>query len=388
MKIVISEEQYKKIIYEQIQLDENRVEYLKDKFVNSDKIEPELFDEIVNADPTTEKKYLQWLLNQYIKVQSSEREKELFFEDLYKMTEYLQLFDRLKNNFINTDINQYKNYRDFFKNAVEVEKTLSGKNISAGVPLDDIIKSLYIGEVAGYKVYKLPKGRTDLLRASRALSADTKWCTKNTDEFKKYISEDSLYIFTNGEDKYQFHSASNQFMDKYDIEVDFEPTENEKLFKQFLLYLIEKDNVKVPTDIKINVGISLTNEEKVRYLIKLFSHIYRTSIHYENSYYTMSWDEIKNFYVLPNDNAGYFYENNRTITKNFHDKFIKYFISEDNEIKELQKKYYNVNSKYFLNSSELVNFNKKANQIRNDTNKKIEKDMFDLFEKYMNPKGI
>ena len=73
--------------------------------------------------------------------------------------------------------------------------------------------------VDGFSVYKIPQGRTDLYGVSCELGSGSEWCTSTGNSrnyFDDYISNDDLYIFIKGNEKYQFHYESNQFMDKND----------------------------------------------------------------------------------------------------------------------------------------------------------------------------
>ena len=89
------------------------------------------------------------------------------------------------------------------------------------MPRSDKFAELYIGDVDGFQVYKLPKGRKDLYGASKALGS-IDWCTANTEQrrdFDNYIRKDDLFIFIKGSEKYQFHYSDKQFMDKDDQSV-------------------------------------------------------------------------------------------------------------------------------------------------------------------------
>jgi len=255
MKITITEQQYRKLI---VLNEQNRTEILKDKFVNSGKLTPEVFDKLIEGDPTNNKVYLQWIINQYVKIKNDKREEELFIEDLYKMNEYLELFDRLKNRFTYKDINQYKNYKDFIDNAINIKNSLSDKDLASGITKDDKTKEYQIGEVNGFKVYKIPKGRNDLYWISCLLGTGTEWCTatnKTNEGFERYIKDGSLYIFIKGKEKYEFHYETDQFQDKDNKDIFGYENYNKELFISFFEFLKSKENIEIPISVKVITGM-------------------------------------------------------------------------------------------------------------------------------------
>ncbi len=94
---------------------EDRIEYLKNKYVVDGKLTTEQFNNIVQSDPTKNKIYVQWLLNKLNKENPPR-----FFEDLYKIKEYLDIFDRLKNKFKEKDINEYS-FEEFKNDAIRIK---------------------------------------------------------------------------------------------------------------------------------------------------------------------------------------------------------------------------------------------------------------------------
>lgn len=209
--------------YKNFFLNEGREEFLKNKHVESGKISPDLFDKIKDIDPTRNKMYLDWLCIQFIKneIEKDKVKLETFFEDAYKMTEYLKLFDRLKHKYPQSDIFRYT--LDTFKNAsVELKKSLNPEELESGLEKAQKYKEYWIGNAAGYSIYEIPKGRKDLHRMSCELGSGTEWCTatgKTDTHFSRYIEQGPLFIIIKGKDKYQFHYESSSFKDSKDLDI-------------------------------------------------------------------------------------------------------------------------------------------------------------------------
>ena len=142
-------------------------------------------------------------------------------EDLYKYNAYFKIFDRRKREYPFNDINQYKTTDDisqFITKSVEIaNKEKADPSQQKGVSKTDKYSEFKIGEVEGFTVYELPKGRKDLYGASCELGSGTEWCTatgKTRNHFDSYIQKGPLFIFISPSgEKYQFSYEGNQFMD-------------------------------------------------------------------------------------------------------------------------------------------------------------------------------
>ena len=223
-------------LLEQI-LEENRIEVLKQKFVDPEKVTQREFDRIVDADPTPNKAYTQWILTKFVKDIKSKDDQaalKLFFEDLYKIKDGLELFNRLKRRFTKQDINQYS-LEEFAKEAFELSQTLNTQELEKGKEKTEKYSELKLGNVDGFTVYKLPQGRQDLKPVACELGSGTNWCTADSrsNYYNTYNRKDPLFIFIKGGEKYQYHQQSGQFMDKQDRSVD----PNSPLIQNFLAFL-------------------------------------------------------------------------------------------------------------------------------------------------------
>ena len=243
----------------------------KDKEGN--KVKPKLtkqeFIELVNADPTTRVnnvdmetadskelakvkagKYVQWLIKNYL-TPTTERQpgdngydkevkqvKEVFMEDLYKVTEDLIKFERFKNKLPQDmrDINKltpsslYDAVKDF-----DLTLATTTKSERKSAPVHPGSKLLFDGPT--WRVIEIKdKGAVGKEAACfyGGNQQETRWCTSGPglSYFERYIKDGPLYVIYKSEDtdvspttglpkeRYQFHFPSNQFMDKDDRSVD------------------------------------------------------------------------------------------------------------------------------------------------------------------------
>ena len=198
-------------------LTEASIDQLQSQFVDTKKISQEDFDKI--KDATGGKgAYATWMTKKVA-------DKVLKGEDISKWKVYFQIFNRRKKDFKSPDIYDYTNQTDirqFIEKAIELRDE-EGKDPTKkkGVSKTDKFSDLKIGEVDGFDVYEIPKGRKDLYNTSCELGSGTEWCTATGNTsiyFKQYIDEGPLYIFMKpgSDEKYQFHFESGQFMDKDD----------------------------------------------------------------------------------------------------------------------------------------------------------------------------
>ena len=214
---------FKQFIIEQQLILEDRLDKIKETFKNKintdhdDYAEHKDSDKIVDhfasyADPTHNKQYTQWIVNRYN--QGNFRQ-----EDHPRIRETLANFERYRGRLDNKDINRYKSLSDV-EDALEphLGQAASGKEQkkqikSEGADLVHDDKDL------GVTVHHL---KTE--KAACAYGAGTKWCTagKNDNMFNSYNQDGPIHVIQHQGRKYQFHTASNQFMDEKDDSVKFE----------------------------------------------------------------------------------------------------------------------------------------------------------------------
>ena len=227
-------------ILEQI-VSEASIEQLQQQFVDTGKIEPEVFDEIVRA---TKGKgaYATWMIKRV-------EDGTIKGEDIYKYEDYIQIFDKQKRQFPSPDINAYKDersIRDFEAKAIEIREkgieqtggdAANASNLvsSQGIQELNSVGIKFLGVVDGYQCFEVPqslKGNTEAWKiyrkhlancSGREQGAKIEICTMaGQSHFDRYLSDGPYYVFFNlGDPKspYQFHYESNQYMDKNDRSV-------------------------------------------------------------------------------------------------------------------------------------------------------------------------
>jgi len=248
----------------------SRFEFIYDKYIKSENSEINLNDliKIIEADPTSNLpkdlnvdnfdsfdfnkikvgKYAQWIIKNYLTSNS----KNIFIEDLYKLNNDLNKFERFKNRLPqeHRDINQltpetlYDQVKDFSlektkatadekKEASKTYQHPGGEIVYKGSQwtVIEISDQGQLGKDAAcfYGGYHLePK------------NGETRWCTSSPglNFFDEYIKDGSLYViipnsptkFTSETEigvksglpalRYQFHFPSNQYMDPADRQID------------------------------------------------------------------------------------------------------------------------------------------------------------------------
>jgi hypothetical protein len=208
-------------------LNEGKIEDIQSKYYSD--METTTFHQIITADPTsitrngeTKKMgtYSKWLLKLF-------QDGKLLLEDLYKATEYLTMFDKLKAQKVVTgaeaDINRYSSLPDLFKYI-----KLIGGTGEASEDESYLLNDRYFinsGEAVVFhedERYLIVIPRT--FNASQFYAHGTEWCTKYPKMFKGYSERGDLYIIIdkrklNTDDvlrRMQFHFQSDQYMDILD----------------------------------------------------------------------------------------------------------------------------------------------------------------------------
>lgn len=183
-------------------------------------------------DPTNKKLYVQWMVRMYLKGE--------MLEDIDKLPEALNVFDKAKRQLDVKDINQYKTISDVLV-AVRPFKDVQGKSLGK-IKSDEIEPVITTGN---FKVF-IPK----TYKASCEYGAED-WCTagtsKNDSYFKQYTADGPLYIIYAGggenPKKFQMHYESNQFMNEDDkpvTQADIDFLSSFPKYKDFLNMMIKK----------------------------------------------------------------------------------------------------------------------------------------------------
>jgi len=178
------------------------------------------------ADPTPNKKYVLWIVRQFVK-------NDLKYEDINEFLQQdIQQFHELPKQRkqqldIETDINKYK-WQDLRKIADKLKNVDVDSESDAKLDykhIDDM-KVLYVGDMGQLII-------PETEAASCEIGSGTRWCTAGTQSdnmFDHYSKDGPLYVWIpakkmpekKSSNKYQFHFPSAQFMDENDEEINSE----------------------------------------------------------------------------------------------------------------------------------------------------------------------
>lgn len=195
---------------------ENRLDFIKSKNPTIDSSHDSLAQHrdagaIVDhfaekADPSSDKKYTQWIINQY-------KRKHIRQEDHPRVKEALSNFEKHKGKLESKDINGYSHIS-------YLENALTPHLGSAGSKKEE--KRLIKHEGADL-IHDGPNLTVHHLKTEKAAclyGANTKWCTaaRNGNMFDEYNRQGPIYAIQNKHtgEKHQFHFETDQFMDAKD----------------------------------------------------------------------------------------------------------------------------------------------------------------------------
>jgi len=208
-------------------------------------------NELIKKDPTSKiennqviktGKYSQWIVKQYLEDKTNR-----FFEDLYKITNDLKIFDKIKHKLPEDkrDINLIKTPFELY----ELIKPYRELDIRTKSEKKGDIETLYNDN--NYHIL-IPKTK----EAACTYGEGTRWCTASPGltYFESYTSRGPLYIIIHKKEeneKYQFHFEDNQFMDINDSSIDLKKyLEDNPIVKEvFKNKFIKEKNVKNLIDI-------------------------------------------------------------------------------------------------------------------------------------------
>lgn len=251
---------------------QKRLDFLKNQF---SKIDADEFQQIVDCDPTPEKKYASWLLKLYSK-------SNLKLSELNVVKDSLNTFHSIKNEISENlrDINRFESLSSFYfainswliKRFSENEKYISHLKNGADVVFEN-------EDISIFKILSF--------EGSVHYGSNTSWCTLKLDTFTSYASKGNLYIVIPKTEKYQkyfgkksqFHFEKNEIRNNGNTEIDlkkiickntelFEPfkkIESIKNSKFYNFFCIEECTVEEKIQSIENYGFEMLN------FIKIFS---------------------------------------------------------------------------------------------------------------------
>jgi hypothetical protein len=234
-----------------------------------EKVSEEDFNEIVKADsfskPNFLSPYAKWMITRYI-------QNHIKLEDLPAFTEYIQTYQRYKDNYKNVDWNQLKTKDDLF-NIVKDDLAYSRAKVGSVNLCEPIDGAEKFYEDDKWCII-IPKTEYSACYYGR----NTEWCTawgeKSFDErhkgktsrFEGHNNQGPLYVIinkNNQNEKYQFHFESNQFKGVNDKEIG----KNSTVFKE-LINIFSKDEILNKLTVLTKNKVLSLNGNIAEYILK------------------------------------------------------------------------------------------------------------------------
>ena len=228
---------------------ENRIDFLKDKYIPLikelfPKFNPETTFNFIKdkIDPTNNKKYLQWFLNEIFKLDKRVILRAIT-EDKEKWNQYLSIYDKVKPKLEQQlrDINKLslEQLKDIALQYKDKQEEILTKN-------DYLEKKYKIKDDGIFEAYLFKTSTEKDFKMYQLVSTNTEWCTRpNYSTFVDYINRSPLFVFINKQNrslKYQFHFDSMQFMDKNDKAIDFDKI-NSEIYSTYVFKLGIRDSL-------------------------------------------------------------------------------------------------------------------------------------------------
>lgn len=117
-------------------LNESRVDFVKNDFMKKSEDGEEIFNQLIETDPTNKKVYLSWVANNYLKG-------NIKLEELSDVRKFLTNFDKYKNNLEQKDINQYKLTNTNFEDNTPIKNFYNS--------IEEIMKAKGVDEEGSFK---------------------------------------------------------------------------------------------------------------------------------------------------------------------------------------------------------------------------------------------
>jgi hypothetical protein len=192
-------------------ISEGREEFLKNK---NQHISERRFNILLSVDPTPNKKYLQWLINQYNRTLGASKEgtekTSYFLSKTSQIKKALTVFDRATSrsidlraikNFSN-DINKY----DADSLIAMTRKLVMNADLRGERERAEDIEKVYSDDKVSILI---PKTRDAAIKLGRG----TGWCTSYDDKYNQYLNHavlGDLYVIIDKQtnEKYQYHIAT------------------------------------------------------------------------------------------------------------------------------------------------------------------------------------
>lgn len=278
----------------------NRYEFLYKKYVDGDEIPSSYFEKMVNCDPTTivvngvvkrVGKYVQWILNMYVK-----RRFDCYVADLQYMEENLFKFERIKHLLKpeQRDIMKLKNIEVLGK---LVEKYWEEKFLFSKEEWKKKVKRKFVKYVYEDEFFDVVIPLSEEASYELAGPPISRWCTavKADSYFDRYAIEGPMYMIRDksqiitcgkgsGEPRplYQLHFPSGHFCDRDDNEFDLARFLNKhQKLKEFFKsqFIAAMHNAAFSDRVLINACMDLYGDAFFMHrLRKIFKQWFRTQL--------------------------------------------------------------------------------------------------------------
>ena len=179
-----------------------------------------------NADPSKNKAHTQWIIGQY-------KKKNIRQEDSHRIFQGLSEFDKHKAKLEHKDIGKYKTL-GALEDAVEPHRG------TAATKKEEVRNIKSEGADKKYEDDNISIHHLKTREAAKHYGKGTKWCTAAEDDdhnmFDHYHAQGPMHVIMDKKNKsesghqrkYQFHAASNQFMNERDEPISKEEFESIK----------------------------------------------------------------------------------------------------------------------------------------------------------------
>ncbi|MFY0564924.1 DUF4116 domain-containing protein [Archangium lansingense] len=171
-----------------------------------------LFTRFAEADPAAGKPHLEWVLRLYLSGR-------LRAEDLYKVTETLQEFRRVRRHLPERarQLNTYEDLPSLWRTIAPHARSPSKRTRAAGEREKARAESRVLYE-DGELIVAVPQTRA----SARWWGRGTRWCTAAEEDnaFEAYHRQGPLVVFIANGAKFQFHAPSDSFHDDADGPVE------------------------------------------------------------------------------------------------------------------------------------------------------------------------
>ena len=227
------------------QISISRLSFLQKRYKSV--LKPNEFGNLLQADPTQNKKYMDWIAIQFL-----QESIDLDQLTIKKVNSFLSFYDRKKvKNGLPTklrDIHFFKTYQNFEKTIVPMlgeEQFFTTKEIKS--------KSL-LETFRSFNAYNLTT-----FEESRILGKGTSWCTSiNEDEFEDYTKKSKLIMFESKYDlkfRFLFDTNTLEFKDQNggDLNVNLFLTANIDIY-YFLIKKFKGVTKKIKTNKMLQVN--------------------------------------------------------------------------------------------------------------------------------------